>query len=286
MAFRVPKKLRNASLMIGALITITIILLAIFAPLVATHPIEKMDMTNRFSGPSWQHWLGTDNFGRDLWSRLVFGARISLTIALTAVTISALIGVAVGLIAGYFGGWVDLILMRITDIFLGFPAIVLALAIVAALGPGIMNVSVAIIVVAWTEYARVVRATTLVLREQVYVQAAQSIGASHARILFREILPNALGPIIVLVSIGLGTAILSDPRSAFWASACRRRRRPGAGRCLTAPASSATSRGCRSSRGRRSWSRCWASTFSAMVCAMCLTPPTVAWRQQIQITKD
>ncbi|WP_312527298.1 ABC transporter permease [Paracoccus sp. (in: a-proteobacteria)] len=215
MAFRIPKKLRNASLVIGAMITITIILLAIFAPLVATHPIEKMDMTNRFSGPSWQHWLGTDNFGRDLWSRLVFGARISLTIALTAVTISALIGVAVGLIAGYFGGWVDLILMRITDIFLGFPAIVLALAIVAALGPGIMNVSVAIIVVAWTEYARVVRATTLVLREQVYVQAAQSIGASHSRILFREILPNALGPIIVLVSIGLGTAILSESALSF-----------------------------------------------------------------------
>lgn len=215
MAFRIPKKLRNASLLIGAAITITIILLAVFAPLVATHPIEKMDMANRFSGPSATHWLGTDNFGRDLWSRLVFGARISLTIAITAVVISAVIGVAVGLIAGYFGGWVDLVLMRITDIFLGFPAIVLALAIVAALGPGIVNVSVAIIVVAWTEYARVVRATTLVLREQVYVQAAQSIGASHARIIFREILPNAYGPIIVLVSIGLGTAILSESALSF-----------------------------------------------------------------------
>ncbi len=215
MALRLPAKWRNASLIAGAAITLTIVLLAIFAPLVAQYPIEKMDMTNRFSGPSAAHWLGTDNFGRDLWSRLVYGARISLTIGLTAVVISAAIGVTVGLIAGYFGGWVDLILMRIADVFLGFPAIVLALAIVAALGPGILNVALAIIVVAWTEYARVVRATTLVLREQVYVQAAQSIGASPMRIIFREILPNAMGPIIVLASIGFGTAILSESALSF-----------------------------------------------------------------------
>lgn len=215
MALGLPQKWRNASLIAGAAITLAIVGLAIFAPLVAHYPVEKMDMANRFSGPSWQHWLGTDNFGRDLWSRLVFGARISLTIGLTAVAISAAVGVTIGLIAGYFGGWIDLLLMRIADIFLGFPAIVLALAIVAALGPGIMNVSLAIIVVAWTEYARIVRATTLVLREQVYVQAAESIGASPGRIIFREILPNAMGPIIVLASIGFGTAILSESALSF-----------------------------------------------------------------------
>jgi peptide/nickel transport system permease protein len=131
------------------------------------------------------------------------------------VACSAVVGTVVGLAAGYFGGWVDMLLMRITDIFLGFPAIVLALAIVAVMGPGVFNVAFAIFVVAWTEYARVVRASTLVLRQQNYVQAAKALGASNSRILFREILPNALGPIIVLASLGLGTAIIAESALSF-----------------------------------------------------------------------
>jgi peptide/nickel transport system permease protein len=212
---RIPKPLRNPSLVIGALISLFIIFCAIFAPLVANHGVEQMDMRNRFAYPTALHWLGTDNFGRDLWSRLVFGARISLTIAVTSVVCSAAVGTTVGLVAGYFGGWVDMVLMRITDIFLGFPAIVLALAIIAVLGPGIWNVALAIIAVAWTDYARVVRATTMVLREQNYVQAAKALGAGYGRILFQEILPNALGPIIVLASLGLGTAIISESALSF-----------------------------------------------------------------------
>lgn len=212
---RLPKALKNTSLVVGALITLSIVLLAIFADFFATHAVEQMDMKNRFSTPTAAHILGTDNFGRDLWSRLIYGARISLTIAVISVTVSALIGTVVGLVAGYFGGWVDQLLMRITDIFLGFPAIVLALAIVAVLGPGVFNVALAIIVVAWTEYARVVRSTTLVLREQNYVQAAKALGAGPVRIIFKEILPNALGPIIVLASLGLGTAIISESALSF-----------------------------------------------------------------------
>lgn len=212
---RLPKALTNISLIVGALITLTIIVLAIFAPWFATHGVEQMDMRNRFAGPTMDHILGTDNFGRDLWSRLIFGARISLTIAVISVGISAVIGTVVGLVAGYFGGWVDQLLMRITDIFLGFPAIVLALAIVAVLGPGVFNVALAIIVVAWTEYARVVRSTTLVLREQNYVQAAKALGAGPIRIIFKEILPNALGPVIVLASLGLGTAIIAESALSF-----------------------------------------------------------------------
>lgn len=212
---QLPKAFRNTSLVVGAAITLTIVLLAIFAPAIATHGVEQMDMRNRFAGPSFQHLLGTDNFGRDLWSRLIWGARVSLTIAIIAVVCSVIIGTIVGLVAGYFGGWVDLVLMRITDIFLGVPAIVLALAIVAILGPGVMNVALALIVVAWTEYARVVRATTLVLREQNYVQAARALGARPSRILFKEILPNALGPIIVLASLGLGTAIIAESALSF-----------------------------------------------------------------------
>ncbi|MBK1794091.1 ABC transporter permease [Devosia sp. WQ 349] len=212
---RLPKALKNTSLVVGAIITLSIVLLAIFADFFATHAVEQMDMKNRFSTPTAAHILGTDNFGRDLWSRLIYGARISLTIAVISVTASALIGTVVGLVAGYFGGWVDQLLMRITDIFLGFPAIVLALAIVAVLGPGVFNVALAIIVVAWTEYARVVRSTTLVLREQNYVQAARALGAGPVRIIFKEILPNALGPIIVLASLGLGTAIISESALSF-----------------------------------------------------------------------
>lgn len=212
---RVPKALRNPSLVIGGLITLTLIGLALFAPWLATHPVEKLDMANRFAYPSLEHLLGTDNLGRDLWSRLIYGARISLSIGLLSVTVAATIGTSVGLAAGYFGGWVDMLLMRITDVFLGFPAVVLTLAIVAVLGPGVFNISAAIIAVTWTEYARVVRATTLVLREQNYVQAARALGASAPRILFGEILPNTLGPIVVLASLGLGTAVIIESAMSF-----------------------------------------------------------------------
>lgn len=212
---RIPKALKNTSLVLGALISLAIIFCAIFAPFVATHDIEKMDMINRFAWPNAEHILGTDNFGRDLWSRLVYGARVSLAIAIISVSCAAIIGTTVGLIAGYFGGRIEQALMRVTDIFLGFPPLVLALAIVAVMGPGIVNIALAIIVVTWTEYARVIRATTLVLREQNYVQAARALGASPMRILFREVLPNTFGPIIVLASLGLGTAIISESALSF-----------------------------------------------------------------------
>lgn len=209
------KLLANPSFVLGALIVSTIALLALFAPLVATHGVEQMDMRNRFAGPSLGHWLGTDNFGRDLWSRLVYGARVSLAIAVVSVAGAAVIGTAVGLAAGYFGGWLDNALMRVADVFLSFPALVLALAIVAVLGPGVANVALSLIIISWTEYARVVRSMVLVLRSQNYVLAARSFGAGHGRILFREILPNALGPIIVLASYWLGAAIITESALSF-----------------------------------------------------------------------
>lgn len=207
--------LRNPSFVVGLAIILAIVIAAVFAPLLAPHGVEQMDMRNRFSGPSLAHWLGTDNFGRDLWSRLIFGARVSLTIAILSVACAAAVGTTVGLVAAYFGGIIDNILMRVADVFLGFPAIVLALAIVAVLGPGITNVALSLVVISWTEYARVVRSTTLVLREQNYVQAARAFGASHVWIIFREILPNALGPIIVLASYWLGTAIITESALSF-----------------------------------------------------------------------
>ena len=215
-AMRLPRLLRNPSLVLGAVISLAIVVCAVLAPYVSTHGVEQMDMRNRFAGPSLRHWLGTDNFGRDLWSRLIFGARISLSIALISVSVAAVIGATVGLVAGYFGGWIDLVLMRIADIFLGFPAIVLALAIVAVLGPGLVNVAVALIVVSWTEYARVVqrpRPSCCASRTMCRRRAVSA--PRHARILFKEILPNALGPIIVLASLGLGTAIISESALSF-----------------------------------------------------------------------
>jgi peptide/nickel transport system permease protein len=209
------RALAHPSLVVGGVLTALIVLAAVFAPWLATHPVEQMNMRERFAMPSAAHWLGTDNFGRDLWTRIIFGARISLSIALISVSAAAAIGSAIGLVAGYFGGWVDLVLMRVTDVFLGFPALILALAIVAVMGPGVLNVSIALIVVFWTEYARVVRSATLVLREQAYVTAARALGASHARIIWREILPNTVGPIIVLTTLGLGTAILSESALSF-----------------------------------------------------------------------
>lgn len=211
----IPVQYRNPSLIVGAVISVVLIAIALFAPLIITHPIDQMDMANRLQGPTAAHWLGTDNFGRDLWSRLALGARQSMGVALVAVVLSLTIGTTVGLIAGYFGGWVDTALTALTDLFLGFPAMILAMAVVAIMGPGTMNLIVAMTLVFWTEYARVIRASTLSLRSRSYVDAARTAGASHLRILWREILPNAVGPIIVLATLGFGNAIITESALSF-----------------------------------------------------------------------
>lgn len=207
--------LRNPSLAIGGTIVLTIVVLAVLAPWVTTYQLEDMDMRNRFSLPSAEHWLGTDNFGRDLWTRLLYGARISIGVAVVSVGLAAIIGTLVGLAAGYFGGLFDLIVMRIVDVFLGFPPLIMALTVVAALGPGVTNLMIALTAVFWTEYARVVRAITLSQREIDYVAAAQAVGASWVRILVVHILPNCLGPITVLATLGIGTAIVAESGLSF-----------------------------------------------------------------------
>ena len=205
----------NLSLVIGGSIVLGVLLFVAFGPLVSGYEVEQMDMRNRLQLPSSAHWLGTDNFGRDLWTRMAVGARVSLAIALSSVAIAVVVGSVVGLISGYFGGWLDLVIMRIVDVFLGFPPIILALAIVAALGPGVVNLSLSLAAVFWTEYARVVRSVTLAQREADYVTSAVALGASNARILFREILPNVFGPVIVLATLGLGTAIIAESGLSF-----------------------------------------------------------------------
>lgn len=205
----------NPSLLIGGCIVLVIVAFSVLSPMFSPYDVETMDMTNRFAWPSAAHWLGTDNFGRDLWTRMAQGGRISVFIALASVTIATIVGTFVGLVTGYFGGWVDLVVMRVVDVFLGFPPIILALAIVSALGPGPQNLILALAAVFWTEYARVVRAVTLAQREIDYVAAVRAIGASRTRILVVEILPNVIGPVIVLSTLGLGTAIIAEAGLSF-----------------------------------------------------------------------
>ena len=201
--------------MIGGLIVLCVFLIAALAPWIAGYDPYKMDMQHRLEGPTWDHWLGTDNFGRDLWARMAYGARISLLIAVVSVSVSAFIGTFVGLCAGYFGGAFDLVVMRIVDIVLGFPVIILALSLVAALGPGPINVAVALVFVFWGQYARVVRSVALAEKQQTYVEAARAIGAPTLRILYYHVFRNTWAPVLVLVTLGMGTAILSESALSF-----------------------------------------------------------------------
>ena len=203
------------SLLVGGFLIVALAVFGGLGPLFSGHDPATTDMANRFALPGSGHWLGTDNFGRDLWVRLAAGARVSLTIAIASVGIAVTLGTVVGLVTGYFGGWVDMLVMRVVDVFLGFPPIVLALALVAALGPGMVNLIVSLAAVFWTEYARVVRALTLTERELDYVTAARAMGSSNIRILIREILPNVIGPVIVLATLGLGTAIIAESGLSF-----------------------------------------------------------------------
>ena len=210
-----PRVAGHLSLVVGGAIVLAILLFALLGPFLSGYSVEGMDMRSRFATPTIEHWLGTDNFGRDLFTRMSVGARVSVSIALMSVGLAVLVGATVGLVCGYLGGWVDLLVMRVVDVFLGFPPIVLALAIVAALGPGVLNLTVSLAAVFWTEYARVVRSVTLAQREMDYVTAAVALGASSSRIVFLEILPNAIGPVIVLATLGLGTAIIAESGLSF-----------------------------------------------------------------------
>lgn len=189
-------------------ILLTFIVLAVFAPLVAPYNPDKLDMRNRFAVPSGEHWLGTDEVGRDIFSRIVFGARISLTIGLLSTGIALAIGGTLGVIAGYFSK-LDNVIMRFVDIILAIPTILVAIAVVGALGPGVYNLMIAIGVSMIPTFARIARSTVLPLKNIEYVDAARSVGATNFYILRKAITPNILGPIVVYGTLTLGSAILS-----------------------------------------------------------------------------
>lgn len=200
----------------AGMIVLAVIILAAAVPVLFTRTSpEALDIMERLAPPSAAHPIGTDHIGRDLLSRLVYGARVSLLVAVASVGGAAAVGVLLGLLAGYYGRWADGTIMRLVDVFLAFPAILLALALVAALGAGMTSVIAALVLVFWTQYARVVRAVTLAEKEKAYVEAARAIGAGDARILTRHILPNVLSPVIILATLGMGTAVVAESTLSF-----------------------------------------------------------------------
>jgi peptide/nickel transport system permease protein len=209
------RSLSHKSALGGGILVVLVLFVAAAAPLVAEQDPYLVDLASRLQGVSAQHVLGTDNFGRDLWARIAYGARTTLTTALVAVAISSLIGVPLGLISGYFGGVVDLIISRVVDVVLAFPVILLAIALVAVLGPSSTNIMLALGLVYWTQYARVVRSSVLAIREEDYVEAARAIGAGHLRIIVRHILPNVVAPVIVIATLAMGTAIVAEATLSF-----------------------------------------------------------------------
>ena len=207
--------LRQKSAVIGASILIFFIIIAIFAPIIATHDPRNADVTARLKGWSQEHYFGTDKVGRDIFSRIVYGSRISIKVGLVAMTFSISIGALLGVIAGYYGGWIDNIIMRIMDMMLAMPSILLAMVIVTILGQSLTNAIIAVSVVYIPQYARILRASVLTIREQDYVTAAHAIGVSDFRILTRAILPNCLAPLIVQATLGMGAAILDAAGLSF-----------------------------------------------------------------------
>ena len=206
---------KNKMAVAGFIIILAMVIIAVFAPLIATQAPEAQDLAARFQSPSAEHFFGTDNFGRDIFSNVVYGARISLFIGLVATIISVIIGTIIGAVAGFFGGAVDNLMMRLVDIILSIPSLILAIAISAVLGTGIRNLILAVSLSSITNYARIVRASVLSVKEQEYVEAAKIGGASNFRLIFRHILPNCTGPIIVQATLGVGTAILQAASLSF-----------------------------------------------------------------------
>lgn len=210
------RRFKRHKLAVASLIVLCLLyLMAIFAPLLATHDYQAVAPEKRNSPPSREHWFGTDDVGRDIYSRILHGARISLSVGFVAAGFAVVVGTIVGAVAGYFGGVVDDVLMRITEVFMAFPTFFLLITVVSLLPRSIFNIMIVIGLTSWPGLARMVRAEFLSLREQDFTEAARAIGASDLRIIFRHILPNAMAPIIVSATLRIGGAILSESGLSF-----------------------------------------------------------------------
>lgn len=207
------KKQKTA--LIGLFVIIFFIVVGLLAPVITSQPWDGQNLADKLKPPSAQHWFGTDDLGRDIFTRVIYGARISLWVGFFSVVGSIVIGTSMGLVAGYYGRWVDTIISRLFDIILAFPSILLAIAIVTILGPGLSNALIAIAVINVPTYGRLVRSRVLSIKEEEYVTAAKVLGMSHVRIVFSHILPNSMAPIIVQGTLGVATAVLEAAALGF-----------------------------------------------------------------------
>jgi len=206
----------NRLSIIGITIVAVILIVAIFAPWIATQDVGATNLSLRYLAPNAAHWFGTDSTGRDIFARVVFGARISLQVGIIVVTVSAVVGTLFGALAGYYGGWIDRVLSGyVFNVFLAFPGLLLAIALVAFLGAGLNKLIFALCIIGWVGYARLIRGQVLKVREYDFVQAARALGAGDLRILFVHILPNAIQPLIVQASLGMAGAVLSEASLSF-----------------------------------------------------------------------
>jgi dipeptide transport system permease protein len=211
----------NGRVLFGAVVVLVLAVLALAAPLLAPHDPLEQDLLLSFSPPFWRgdaapaYLLGTDSLGRDILSRLIYGARIALTVALVAATLAALLGTALGLLSGYFGGFLDAAISRLVDVWMSFPPVLLSVVLAAVVGAGLKAVILAIIVVDWTRFCRIVRAEVLVQREQDYVAAAVTIGLNRWRVLWGEILPNLVPTLLVLLTLEMGIAVIVEAILSF-----------------------------------------------------------------------
>lgn len=197
------------------LFVFTSIIISLFGPSILTYDPVKVDVLNKLQPPSKEHWFGTDNFGRDIFTRILYGMPLTLKVGFFSVTMGGIIGVVLGMVSGYFGGMVDTIIMRLMDILLAFPGILLALAIVSVLGGSLTNVIIAVSIFSVPAFARIVRGSTLSVRKLEYIDAMRALGASNIRIIFKHILPNVMSPIIVQVTLRIATAILTASGLSF-----------------------------------------------------------------------
>lgn len=206
---------KNKLAVFGAFIIIFFVLVAIIAPFIAPYGYDQLHAGERLTGPSAQNWFGTDDLGRDIFTRIVYGARISLFVGFFSVTGALVMGTLLGVIAGFFGRWIDLLISRIFDVLLAFPSILLAIAIVAILGPSLQNALLAIAIINIPIFGRLVRSRVLSIREEEYILAAKALGMKNSRILFHHILPNSVAPIIVQATLSFGSAILEAAALGF-----------------------------------------------------------------------
>jgi peptide/nickel transport system permease protein len=201
---------------VGVALLAVFVVCAVFAPWLAPWDPARLDLTRRLMSPSWAHWFGTDELGRDILSRILFGARISLVVAVSVVGLSLGVGLVAGGLAGFYGGWTDTVVnIYVTNAFLALPGILLAIAFVAFMGPGLGNVILALAISGWVGYARLVRAQVMAVKEREFVEAARALGATDLRIMTRHILPNILQPLIVQAAIGMAGAVLAEATLSF-----------------------------------------------------------------------